>query len=58
MGYYEQIGEANREYRRKRAAMHPIRRRLGDALANAAVFGLSIALWVLLLSPLWLLALR
>jgi hypothetical protein len=55
MSYYQQIGEANREYRRRRAAMHPLRRRLGDALVNAAVIAFSIAMWVSLLSPLWLL---
>jgi hypothetical protein len=58
MGYYEQIGKANREYRRGRAAMHPLRRKLGNAMINAVVYTISFALWVLLLSPLWPLALR
>ena len=55
MGYYEQIGEENRKYREKRAAMHPLRRKLSDGLRTALIIVASIALWAIMLSPLWLL---
>jgi hypothetical protein len=54
MGYYEQIGEANREYRRRRAAMHPLRRRLGDVFWKTIIYGASLLLWLVMLSPVWL----
>ena len=54
MGYYEQIGEENRKHREKRAAMHPLRRKISDRLGTAFIIVASIALWAIMLSPLWL----
>ena len=58
MGYYEQIGEENRKHHRKRAAMHPLRRKVSDALGIAFIIVASIALWAIMLSPLWLMFTR
>ena len=54
MGYYEQIGVENREYREKRARMHPLRRNVMDLLSMVFLFTASIALWVITLSPIWM----
>ncbi|MEM8652884.1 MAG: hypothetical protein AAGF54_20345, partial [Pseudomonadota bacterium] len=54
MGYYEQIGVENRRYREKRAAMHPLRRRVMDVLETVFFFTASLVLWVIMLSPIWL----
>ncbi|MBW3097522.1 hypothetical protein [Pseudohoeflea coraliihabitans] len=58
MGYFEQIGDANRAFRRKRSALHPVRRRLGDLISTTLTTAVGILLWIVLLSPLWLLWLR
>ena len=55
MGYWEQIGEENRKYREKRAAMHPLRRKMTDGLGAVFLFTISIALWVIMFAPLWFL---
>jgi len=55
MGYWEQIGEENRKHRKKRAAMHPLRWKLSDALGTAFVIVASITLWAIMFSPFWLL---
>ena len=54
MGYYEQIGEENRKHRERRAAMHPLRRKLMDGFGVAFIILANIALWAIMLSPLWL----
>ena len=54
MGYNEQIGEENRKHREKRAAMHSLQRKLADGLGTAFIIVASIALWAIMLSPLWL----
>jgi hypothetical protein len=54
MGHWEQIGVANAEYRRKRAAMPAYRRRIQDFLTNALIVVASIVLWGLTLLPILL----
>jgi hypothetical protein len=58
MGYWEQVGEENRKRREKRAAMHPLRKKLTDALGTTSVFSASLALWAIVLAPIvfWLLS--
>ena len=58
MGHWEQIGVSNRRHAARRAAMHPLRRKLTDIFENGIVYGVSILLWLLLLSPFWLWLLR
>ncbi|MEP0518860.1 MAG: hypothetical protein ABJD06_01850 [Hyphomicrobiales bacterium] len=55
VGYWDQIGEENRKYREKRAAMHPLRRGFSDRLVVAFFIIVSIALWAIMLAPLWFL---
>ncbi|MEO1142872.1 MAG: hypothetical protein AAFW66_11105 [Pseudomonadota bacterium] len=54
MGYYEQIGVENRRYREKRAGLQPLRRRVMDVLETVFFFTASFVLWVIMLSPIWL----
>jgi hypothetical protein len=58
MGYYEQIGKWNRQYAKERTAMHPLRRKLSDAFWNGVIIVATILIWAILLSPLWLWAVR
>lgn len=52
MAYYEQIGEACRERERRRAAMHPLRRRLGDMFVALLIWLGSELLRLLILAAL------
>ncbi|MEM9332798.1 MAG: hypothetical protein AAGA53_15855 [Pseudomonadota bacterium] len=54
MGYWEQIGEENRKHREQRARMHPLRLKITDFLEMVLIYGASIVLWVMLLTPIWL----
>mgnify|MGYP006976757811 CR=1 FL=1 len=58
MGSWEQIGEANRRHRERRAQMNPKQRAIRDAAGGALLVGAAVALWTLVLTPLALSALR
>lgn len=58
VGYWDRIGEENRKYREKRAAIHPLRRKLTGGLGKVFIFAVSIALWAIMLAPLWFLLAR
>ncbi|GGB09258.1 hypothetical protein GCM10011491_41530 [Brucella endophytica] len=51
MGYWEQTGVANLRYEQKRAAMHPFRRVLQDALKSFALVVVASAVWLLIFFP-------
>jgi hypothetical protein len=56
MGYNKQIGVANAEHRRKRAAMPASKRFAIDTLQYVVIFGVSLLLWFLQLYPAWVMA--
>jgi hypothetical protein len=58
MGYYENIREENRKHAAERAAMHPLYRKLHDIFWSSVIWGLSIVLWLIMLSPIWVWAVR
>jgi hypothetical protein len=58
MGYYENIRESNRQHAAERATMHPLKRKLHDIFWNCVIWSLTIVLWLILLSPLWLWVVR
>jgi len=53
MGYYEQIGVANREHAERLAAMKPWQRAIRKGGLAAILIIASAALWALYLSPIW-----
>lgn len=58
MGYWEQIGEANRRYRERRARMTPRQRAIRDAVGSALLVAAAMVFWALMLAPILLGALH
>jgi len=51
MGYWEQIGVANRRHQERRAGMDPRRRWIQDAVSKTAMIVAAVAIWAIILGP-------